>query len=254
MLGLLIFLGALIAGSFVTMLVWRIPNGVSLGGRSVCTHCLHTLAVIDLIPIVSFLCARGRCRYCAQPIARRYIAIEIASLALFLYVWMAKPQWFSTPLSALFVGLTLTVLMAIFVIDYTYQIIPDMIAVPSIIVLFIVQIERGVTISSLFFAALLASGFFAAQYAFSKGRWIGDGDIRLGVLMGVILGEWHLAVVGLLIAYMLGACGGLLLIGLGRAEWGSKTPFGTYLTVATFITLLYGNTIIAWYMHLWTRL
>ena len=133
------------------------------------------------------------------------------------------------------------------------QIIPDIITLPAIVIVLLLQIIRGVPIGSYLFSALIAGGFFAVQYVFSKGRWIGDGDIRLGVLMGLILG-FPGVMVALFLAYSLGACVGILLIGLGRASWTSKTPFGTYLTSATFITLLYGTHIIDWYMRLWTKL
>lgn len=249
---ILFFIG-FVLGSFINMIAWRIPNGVTLKGRSFCVHCLHTLAWKDLIPLVSFLLLRFKCRYCARPISRRYPLVEMATAAALVCAWFARPALFTARLDALFAVLTVGVLATLFVIDHEYQIVPDVITLPAIILFTILQIARGMPVSSLALAALFAGGFFAAQFAFSKGRWIGDGDIRLGILMGVILG-WPVVLASLIIAYSFGACVGLILIGFGKAKLRSKTPFGTYLSVATFIALLYGSSIIDWYMHLWTRI
>ncbi|KKU13136.1 MAG: Type 4 prepilin-like protein leader peptide-processing enzyme, partial [Candidatus Magasanikbacteria bacterium GW2011_GWC2_45_8] len=179
------------------------------------------------------------CRYCLRQISWRYPLLELATAAALMFVWVARPQFFSAPLEIFFAVLVVGVLITLFVIDYEYQIIPDVITLPAIAVFMILQIARGTQVGSLLFAALLAGGFFAAQYVFSKGRWIGDGDIRLGILMGVILG-W--------------AGIGLVFIGLGKAKLSSKTPFGTYLAASTFIALFYGSQLIDWYFRLWTRI
>ncbi|KKU14174.1 MAG: Type 4 prepilin-like protein leader peptide-processing enzyme, partial [Candidatus Magasanikbacteria bacterium GW2011_GWC2_45_8] len=188
MTGIFLFIGGLLLGSFINMIVWRIPNGVTLKGRSLCVHCLHTLAWIDLIPVVSFLLLRFKCRYCLQKISWRYPLLELATAVALVFAWIARPDYFAVPLDVSFVVLSTGMLVALFVIDHEYQIVPDVITLPAIAVFMILQIARGVQVGSLLFAALLAGGFFAAQYVFSKGRWIGDGDIRLGILMGVILG------------------------------------------------------------------
>lgn len=249
---ILLFIG-FVVGSFINMIAWRIPNGITLKGRSLCIQCLHTLAWKDLIPVVSFLLLRFKCRYCARPISPRYPLVEMATAVALVCAWFVRPALFAAPLDALFAVLIVGILATLFVIDHEYQIIPDVITLPAIILLTILQIARGIPMSSLALAALFAGGFFAAQYAFSKGRWIGDGDIRLGVLMGIILG-WPHIVVALIIAYSLGACVGLILIGLGKAKLSSKTPFGTYLSAATFIALLYGSQIIDWYLRLLTKI
>lgn len=250
---IILFIGGLLLGSFVNMLIWRVPNGITLKGRSLCVNCRHPLAWTDLFPVASFVFLRFKCRYCAQSISWRYPLIEMATAAALVYAFISRPLLFAAPLDALFTILTLSALIAVFTIDYEYQIIPDIITVPSIIVLLIVQIAHGVAATSLALAVLVAGGFFAAQYAFSKGRWIGDGDIRLGILMGVILG-WPAILTALIIAYSLGACIGLMLIGLGKAKLSSKTPFGTYLSAATFIALLYGPQLFDWYLRLWTKI
>ena len=104
---------------------------------------------------------------------------------------------------------------------------------------------------SMLLAAFVASGFFFLQFVISKGRWIGGGDIRLGLLMGVILG-WPNILVALMLAYVLGAVVGLLLVATRKADMKSAVPFGTFLTVATVVAMFYGNRIVEWYLGWFT--
>jgi prepilin signal peptidase PulO-like enzyme (type II secretory pathway) len=91
------------------------------------------------------------------------------------------------------------------------------------------------------------AGFFGSQYAISGGRWIGGGDIRLGAVMGALLG-WKLLLVALFVSYVSGATVGLAMIAAGRKEWGSKIPFGTFLSVGSIIALYFGVQAVRWYV------
>ena len=97
---------------------------------------------------------------------------------------------------------------------------------------------------------LVGGGFFLAQFVLSKGKWIGGGDIRLGLLMGAILG-WTGVLLGLFVAYMLGGVFASILLLSKKKHLGDKLPFGTFLTIATFIVLLYGDILFKWYISLW---
>jgi prepilin signal peptidase PulO-like enzyme (type II secretory pathway) len=98
-------------------------------------------------------------------------------------------------------------------------------------------------------SALLASGFFFLQFIISKGKWIGGGDIRLGFLMGLMLG-WPNILLGLFLAYILGTVISLPLVVLGRQNLKSQVPFGVFLSIATIFSLLWGDAIIGWYFRL----
>ena len=97
--------------------------------------------------------------------------------------------------------------------------------------------------------AIIGSGFFFLQYIISKGKWIGGGDVRLGFLMGIILG-WPNILFGLFMSYILGAIAGLFLIIKNKRNIKSEVPFGTYLTLGTFIAMFWGEKIVGWYLGL----
>jgi prepilin signal peptidase PulO-like enzyme (type II secretory pathway) len=141
-------------------------------------------------------------------------------------------------------------LIIIFVYDLRYYLILDKVSLPAIILAFIANLFLGHSWLNLLIAALLAGGFFLAQFVFSQGKWIGGGDIRLGLLMGMMLG-WPHILTGLFLAYVLGAIVGLFLIAIGKKTLSSKVPFGTFLTLAILVTLLYGDILLHWYLNLW---
>jgi prepilin signal peptidase PulO-like enzyme (type II secretory pathway) len=144
---------------------------------------------------------------------------------------------------------TLTLLLIpIFLTDALFYLIPDVLTIPAIGVILVFQIVRGADLKNLAIAALIAGGFFLFQYIISSGRWIGSGDIRLGILMGVSLGIAK-TLVALFIAYVGGALIALLLIAFKQKELSSKIPFGVFLTVATFVSLIFGDQISNTYLH-----
>ena len=98
-------------------------------------------------------------------------------------------------------------------------------------------------------SALIAGGFFLLQFLVSKGKWIGGGDIRLGILMGLMLG-WPNVLVALFLSYILGSIIGIILILSKKATMKSQIPFGTFLTASTFIALLWGEWILNKYLSL----
>ena len=144
---------------------------------------------------------------------------------------------------------TLTLLLIpIFLTDALFYLIPDVLTIPAIGVILVFQIVRGADLKNLAIAALIAGGFFLFQYIISSGRWIGSGDIRLGILLGVSLGIAK-TLVALFIAYVGGALIALLLIAFKQKELSSKIPFGVFLTVATFVSLIFGDQISNTYLH-----
>jgi len=96
---------------------------------------------------------------------------------------------------------------------------------------------------------LVGMGFFFLQYLISRGRWIGGGDIRLGLFMGVILG-WPLILLALFLAYIGGALFVLPFLLLGKKQMATKVPFGAYLSIATVVTMFWGKGLVEWYIGL----
>lgn len=246
---ILLTLLGLAVGSFLNVVIARLPAGKPLTGRSFCPKCKTTIRWYDNIPLVSFLLLRGRCRHCRKPISWQYPAVELATAALFLLAAAAHP---AAGLDGLALALlardlaAISVLIVVFVIDLRHFLIFDVTTLPAAGVLLAVNLALGVPWPSLLLGGILGAGFFLLQYAVSRGRWIGGGDIRLGLLMGVLLG-WERLVAALFLAYAAGAVVGIILLATGRKSPSSPVPFGTFLSAGTIAALLYGGELITWY-------
>ena len=250
---LFIFLLGLAVGSFLNCLIYRLETGGSfLKGRSYCPHCKHILGFFDLIPVLSFLRLRGRCRYCQQKISWQYPIIEIATGLLFVLNFLRSDLLGRSDL--LIFGLATTpFLIAIFVYDLKHYIIPDKVIFPAIGVALIYNLLKSDIrgMSDFLIPALGAAGFFLAIVLVSRGRWMGVGDIKLAFLMGLILG-WPNILAALFLAFFIGATMGIGLIIIGKKTIKSEVPFGPFLVTGTLIALFWGEVIIDWYLHfLW---
>ncbi|OGY87715.1 MAG: hypothetical protein A2233_02090 [Candidatus Kerfeldbacteria bacterium RIFOXYA2_FULL_38_24] len=241
----------LVIGSFLNAAEYRLFQGESLLknknktlAKSHCPHCQTVLKPQELVPVFSFLFLKGRCRTCHQQISWQYPAVELGSAVLFL--WSALV--FVQVDQAIFVAIISAFLLFIFLYDLKHQLVLDVVTVPAIILaglgsIFVFQLS----FLNLILGALLGGGFFLAQYLISRGRWIGGGDIRLGILMGVLLG-WERTLLALMLAYILGALIALILLIQKKAHANSRLAFGTFLTLSTFFSLLYGTQLIDWYL------
>ena len=141
----------------------------------------------------------------------------------------------------------IAVLIVIFVYDLCWYLILDNITIPAIIIAFVSNLFFGIDFLNLTLAVVIGGGFFLLQFVVSRGKWIGGGDIRLGALMGALLG-WPQILVALALAYFSGAIIGIGLVRFGKKELYSRVPFGTFLSVSTIVTLLYGDEILRWYL------
>jgi prepilin signal peptidase PulO-like enzyme (type II secretory pathway) len=169
------------------------------------------------------------------------VALPLLCLSALYLAFSFSPQFaFAATLTLL--------LIPIFLTDALFYLIPDALTIPAIGAILVFQIVRGADLKNLAIAALIAGGFFLFQYIVSSGRWIGSGDIRLGILMGVSLGIAK-TLVALFIAYVGGALIALLLLAFKQKELSSKIPFGVFLTVATFVSLMFGDQISNTYLH-----
>lgn len=240
---LLIALLGLALGSFLNVVVPRLKKRQSLGGRSRCLRCRHQLATRDLVPLLSFILLRGRCRYCRRRISWRYPAVEFVTAAALVVLFFR----FGLTMDWVVGAVLLLFLIALFVFDLLYRLVPDEVSLPGAGLALIGSIGLGIAASSLVWGALLGAGFFAVQFFGSRGRWVGDGDIRLGLLAGVSLG-FRRTVVALVLAYVGGALLSLVLLITKRATLRTQLPFGSLLTVAVFVCFLYGHQIANWYV------
>jgi prepilin signal peptidase PulO-like enzyme (type II secretory pathway) len=123
----------------------------------------------------------------------------------------------------------------------------DKVTVPAMIFAILADIILKAPFFSVLFGAIIGGSFFSLMFFLSRGKWIGGGDIRLGVLMGLMLG-WEKLIVALVFAYLPGALVAIILLITKKKKLRSSLPFGTFLTLGTFIALIYGSQIIAWYL------
>ncbi len=241
-----IILIGLCLGSFLNALAYRVGTNQSIvPGRSKCPCCGVTIAWRDLIPVISFLLLRARCRNCRQPISWQYPLVELITATALVVLYLRfdlTPEFVVAAVTTLF-------LIPIFLTDWRYYIIPDSLSIPGLIMVTGLQLWFGASLKSLALGVFVGAGFFAWQYILSRGRWIGAGDIRVGALMGAALGLSR-TLVALFLAYIGGAIVALILIARGQKQPSSRLPFGTFLTIATFVALLCGAQIAVTYHHL----
>jgi leader peptidase (prepilin peptidase) / N-methyltransferase len=246
MIGILIFLFGVVFGSFFNVVGLRVPMKVSIiSPRSACPKCKHTLTPLELIPVLSFLFQRGKCRQCKARISPLYPIMEFLTGVLFVVVpltlgWTAE----------IFVGWTLVSLFIIITVsDIKYMLIPD-----KILLFFagIFILERIFIPLSPWWDSLLGAtiGFtlLLVISIVSKGG-MGGGDIKLYALLGFVLGT-KLVLMSLFIATLLGALIGMIGIGLGLVERKKPIPFGPFIAVGTLIAYFYGQTIFTAYLNL----
>ncbi len=259
----IIILGALI-GSFLGVVVVRLHSQKTfLWSRSECLSCNRVLRWFELIPLLSFIIQRGYCRKCKHKIPWQDFIIEIVTSVLFALVYYIAKKQFGfqsflaiTDYQAVLVLirnlLAVSVLVVIFIYDLRYYLILDKVTLPAIGVIVVMNLfinNLAVNWQGMVLGALIIGGFFLLQFIVSKGRWIGGGDIRLGVLMGVLLG-WPHSITALVVSYVLGAIIGIGMIVFGKKSMQSQIPFGTFLSIGAVVALLWSEEIIRWYSHL----
>lgn len=292
-IAILVIVG-LCLGSFVNALVWRLrkleelesaggeptakksAKGKQLTkrdlsitrGRSMCVHCHHELAAKDLIPVLSYLMLRGKCRYCRKPIPDTPLA-ELLTPALFVvsYLWWPDPLTGGGLVAFVFWLFFLVGFVALAIYDIRWFELPHRIVLPlialALLQVFMVAVIFGggwPVVRDALLGAAIGGGLFWILYAVSPkekledgteiSKWIGGGDITLGTLLGLLVGGPGGALLVIFVASLLGTLVAVPLIVTGRAGRGSHLPFGPYLLLAAFIVRLWGESLIDWYTSL----
>ncbi len=247
----IIFFLGLALGSFLNSWIWRAHENFRIvNGRSMCPHCRRQLTWYENIPVLSYLFLWGKCRTCKKLIPKHFTFVELGTALIFVLVaWRNLHSPVVAPAHFLRDFTFAALLIVIFIYDYLYQEILSEVIWFGALAGFIFNIFLGFSLVSMLIGALLAGGFFLLQFVISKGRWIGGGDVRMGAMIGIWLG-WPAVLVALFLAYVTGAVCSLGLMAYGKKQFSSATPFGTYLALGTFVTLLWGNQIIGWYLGL----
>jgi leader peptidase (prepilin peptidase)/N-methyltransferase len=232
----------LIIGSFTNVLIHRFPKGESVvWPGSHCPSCKHRLRTVDLVPVLSFLFLKGRCRYCRAPISRQYPLVEILSAAGYWLVY----RYYGLSIESLAGCVLVTILLCAAFTDLQTGLIPDRLTYPGILAglalaWFTIGLQSAL-LGSLGFAVL----FFVIAVA-SRGG-MGGGDIKLAGVIGAFIG-WQGALVTFVLASLLGGLAAGYLLARGQADRKSAIRFGPYLALGAFITLIWGKQIVAFYL------
>lgn len=240
----------LVVGSFLNCLVWRIYKEETMMGRSYCPHCNHQLAWKDNIPLISFFWLRGSCRYCQQAISWQYPLVEFFTALLFLLAFIGRADSPDLPLLLARDWLLITTLLVVFVYDWRWQMVPMIVVWPMIIVAVGLNFLLGYSWQDLALFGTLGALFFLIQYLATARRGLGEGDVWLGLLLGVSLPQGGLLALSLALAYFAGALVSLVLLLSDQKGWKSKIALGPFLAFGAIITLIYGERIIGWYFGL----
>lgn len=270
----LVFLFSLMVGSFLNVVIHRLPimlerdwqaeyrNYFDEGAespptdrynlmvpRSTCPHCGHAITAIENIPLLSWLWLRGRCRNCRAPISARYPLVELLTALLSVAVAATlTPGW------GTLAALVLTwVLVALTFIDLDKMLLPDQLTLPLLWGGLLFNLLGGfVPLADAVIGAM--AGYlvlWALYWAFkllTGKEGMGYGDFKLLAALGAWLG-WQALPIVLLLSSLVGAAIGIGLILLRNHHQGKPIPFGPYLAIAGWIALLWGDSIIRWYLH-----
>lgn len=252
-----VFLLGLIAGSFFNCLSYRIFNKEDfVVKRSHCPKCKHTLRVLDLIPLFSYLFLFGKCRYCQKKISWQYFLSELITGLIFVLVFLFSPS-----LIVFFFNILMVSFFAIiFICDLNYLLIPDAVIFPAIATAFLANIGFDIlngnnifSFNSFFIRGSLGGAiaglFFSLIVLISREKWMGKGDIFLGLMIGFFLG-FPKIIPALFLAFFIGATVSLVLVSLKKKGLKSEVPFGPFLMAGTLISLFWGEYLISWYMGL----
>ena len=267
---ILIVLG-LCLGSFINAYVWRLHSKTKTGkysklsiwhGRSICPNCNHILSPLDLIPILSWIILRGKCRYCKKPISIQYPLVELITSILFIFSFLYWPYQFNKEGIILF-SFWLIFLLGFIILtiyDLRWKILPNNIIFPLVILALFQIILKLVFFNfgySLIFGSLwgilFSAGLFYGIFIVSNGKWIGGGDVKLAIVLGLLLGGPIEAILMVFISALIGTLISLVIMIMGKYKQGTTIAFGPMLMSATIICYLFGPQIINWYKSLILR-
>ena len=252
-----IFLFGAAIGSFLNVVILRTHAGKSFDGRSECPNCKHQLAVLDLIPILSYLLLSGKCRYCKRKLSFQYPLVELLTAVSFTLVFLSQISSLLNPfflLTFAFLLFVVSVLIVISVYDLRWGIIPDKIIIPASIAAFLYQLVFNLILVQnyklLIINLALAFGisvFFFLIILVTRGRGMGGGDFKLSIFIGLALG-WPLALVAIFLGFLTGALAAVMLILLGKKSFKQTVPFGPFLALGALLTILVGKEILELYL------
>jgi leader peptidase (prepilin peptidase)/N-methyltransferase len=241
----------LVTGSFLNVVIHRLPRGVSvITPRSRCPYCEGAILARDNVPVISWILLRGRCRRCAAPISPRYPLLE----ALVAVLFVACVTRFGFTAQALAAAVFCCLLVALAGIDFEHFLLPDRITLPGILVGWALQPWiTAATLLEAIIGTLVGAGVLIllinTWYWLRDEESMGLGDVNMLAMIGAFLG-WKGVASTLLFASLIGALAGIALIVAGRMTLKAKLPFGFFLALGALISLFAGEPLVRWYGQL----
>lgn len=226
--------------------------------RSRCLECGYELKWYDLIPLVSWVSIKGKCRACKHPIGYFEPLIELGTVAFFVLSYLFWPLDLTTgyEIAHFILWLVAGVIMAmLFAYDAKWYLLPDRLvaalAVVGLVITVLIGLNSGTLLTTLLSAlgaVGVLAGLYAVLYAASRGQWVGFGDVKLGVGLGLLLVNWELAFVALFLANLIGCLIVIPLMATKKLKRSSRIPFGPLLIAGTIIAWFIGTPLMAWYI------
>ncbi len=235
----------LAVGSFLNVVIDRVPTGGSIiSPPSQCDKCQRRLTALELIPILSYIVLKGKCRTCGEIIPLRVLVVEIAAGAVFLLAWVRFGQSWETLLFSLYGS----GLIALAGIDLEHKKIPNLIIYPLIAIsLVMIPVFHMNAIWTMLGGGLLGFGVLFLIAVIAPGA-MGMGDVKLVLFLGFAIGFPEIVLV-LFLAFVLGGLIAGILLALKKVGKKDQIAFGPFLSLAGFITMLYGSQILDWWVR-----
>lgn len=230
--------------------------------RSRCLHCGHELAWYDLIPLVSWISTGGKCRYCHKKIGTFEPIIELGVAVFFVALYLLWPGAFTTPLNSIQFVLWLAAgvaLAILFAYDLRWFLLPNQAIFPLMGIAALIAAlqlvgasDIGAGLISLGVSIVILSGLYLVLWLYSRGKWIGFGDIKLGLALALLLGDWQLAFMTLFLANLIGCL--VVIPGMiaGKITRKTHVPFGPLMIAGFVIATVFGDFILQWYFTIFS--
>ena len=274
---IILFFFGLILGSFINAFEWRFSKKIDhegnfkklslkksqdysiIKGRSMCPHCRHVLSVSDLVPVFSWVMLGGKCRYCKKKISHQYPLIELSTSILFVVSYLFWPLSLNSIGNIIQFSNWLCLLCGFIILilfDFKRFLLPSKIiytliflTAVSILLRFLISKDTAIVLIP-FFSSLIFFGIFLCISLFSKGAWIGGGDVRLALLLGLQFTNPIFVFLTLFIASVSGLAFIVPALISKKQTVMGRIPFGPFLILGTFVSILFGESFIKWYLTL----
>jgi prepilin signal peptidase PulO-like enzyme (type II secretory pathway) len=243
----------LIIGSFLNVVIYRYDDWVSIAKtRSNCPECKTNLNWYDLVPVLSYLTLKGKCRYCQKPISWQYPIVELATGILFatgytlIFINSEIPS--SSAVAAyIFYAIAVSAAVVVFFHDLYEMLIPDLMAYILLVASILFSLFYYQDWLGTLYAVIIGYGAIALLVYPSKGKWMGEGDLKISAAMGALVG-YPGVIAYLIISFMLGGLYGAVALGSKKVKLRTAVPFAPFLIIGAILSLLYATRLINWYL------